>query len=463
MVFDQGLGDIYVVRRARRLQTYPTLAPQRCCGVRSRGRQRSAHGRCSVSALEACPQRLLSRLTPDSLERASARACVQEGRTGAAAQGGRQRGERLCPGQRRQLHTGAHHRSCRCANAKKHPWQASSVGRRRPCCLREGAPPAPIDRQLLPALLEQRPARRSPPPPPPRPPDPRPALTRARRAARAAAGRAPGGRAGPLALHDRRGRGAVLGAAPRPARAARGHCLAPGPEARAGARARAAPAQLGRRRARAQGARPRSAPILHDLLCGACARRDTCRRCAGAPVPAAAARAPGGTLCGLRRLRGAPRPHAERGPGALHGTPRPRACRDGCRAQDPLREPGTSAGPESAPPRAVTSWRRCADGRADAAQPVLGNGGRAGRDARPQRAARRAAARGRPAGPPVRLRAAGGRRRGRGRRRRGAARRARAAGDGLGVAGRLDARRGAAPRARIQPQRKHVQGNMKCA
>jgi len=44
MVFDQGLGDIYVVRRARRLQTYPTLAPQRCCGVRSRGRQRSAHG-----------------------------------------------------------------------------------------------------------------------------------------------------------------------------------------------------------------------------------------------------------------------------------------------------------------------------------------------------------------------------------------------------------------------------------
>jgi len=37
------------------------------------------------------------------------------------------------------------------------------------------------------------------------------------------------------------------------------------------------------------------------------------------------------------------------------------------------------------------------------------------------------------------------------------------AGDGLGVAGRLDARRGAAPRARIQPQRKHVQGNMKCA
>jgi len=46
MVFDQGLGDIYVVRRARLLQTYPTLAPQRCSCVRSRGRQRSAHGRC---------------------------------------------------------------------------------------------------------------------------------------------------------------------------------------------------------------------------------------------------------------------------------------------------------------------------------------------------------------------------------------------------------------------------------
>ena len=163
MVFDQGLGDIYVVRRARRLQTYPTLAPQRCCGVRSRGRQRSAHGRCSVSALEACPQRLLSRLTPDSLERASARACVQEGRTGAAAQGGRQRGERLCPGQRRQLHTGAHLRSCKCANAEKHPWQAS-------CCwppsvlLSAGRSAAGAVRPTVAACtVGARPARRSSP------------------------------------------------------------------------------------------------------------------------------------------------------------------------------------------------------------------------------------------------------------------------------------------------------------
>jgi hypothetical protein len=433
MVFDQGLGDIYVVRRARLPRCAP--APSPCAPARPPGFcarpeplcqqswRRVRSGPCLAWAFP--PRGPASRRGEPGPLRRVAGNVVNDFVLGSVAN---------CI----QVRTAA-----RAMSALAGGGQASASGQRPPLRLlaarwpQEGPPPALVDRRPPPALLEQRPACRVP--------GPRRALTRARWRARAAAGRAPGGRAGPLALPDRRGRRAVLGAAPRPARAARGHRLAPGPEARARTRARAAPAELGRRRARAQGARPpapgprRAQPAVRCL-------------CQARPLQPLH-----GRVCAAPQ-----RSHAERGPGALCGAPRPRACRDGCHAPDPLCEPGTSAGAESAAPRPKTPRRRRADRRGHAAQPILGDGGRAGRDARPHRAARRAAARGRPAGPPVRLRAAGGRRRGRRRRRRGAARRARAAGNGLGVAGRLDARRGAALRTRVQPQREHIRGDMAC-